>query len=417
MKRKQHPLITDLFNTLLACGYEGTIINTVSEDTHIIQIELMLPYHKEISDFEELLPNIIQEFNCTDGKITKRLGKNIIVLFGKHNLDKITFNDSYLIPDTLQIKLPSSYGYSLLDFADGASCHLLNGGTTRMGKTIFLLYMSTVLYLQTNGKIKLYITSTKAKDFYSFNGLSNVTINKDEIDFLLTLEEIIQEYKHRDSLLYSPSLEKATDAKSVKVIYPHMYHLFTPIFLIIDEYARFADNKEIQKKIIELVESAGYVNIHLIISTQRPDARTVLPPRIKGNLLARICFTTADEANSIIILDRKGAESLGRIPGRAILSDSEYNIVQIPKIDAVTSEDLLKPYKKGNKNDNINEPSNKETKGCTNNHVTNKVQNLFQKSNSENVFQSEHEPNKRLQSSYEKTVNGWNRLASPTVKR
>jgi hypothetical protein len=36
-----------------------------------------------------------------------------------------------------------------------------------------------------------------------------------------------------------------------------MYHLFKPMFLIIDEYGRFAENQDIQSKVMELVETAG----------------------------------------------------------------------------------------------------------------------------------------------------------------
>jgi S-DNA-T family DNA segregation ATPase FtsK/SpoIIIE len=407
--KKQHPLITDLFNVLLSCNYEGSIINKVSQDTHLIEAELTLPYHREISDFEELLPNIKQEFNCTDAKITKRLGKNITVLFGKRNLNDINFNETYLHPNTLQIELPSSYGSSILDFADGASCHLLNGGTTRMGKTKFLLYLSTVLYVQTKGNIELYITSTKAKDFFMFRGLAN--ISKTQEDFNDVLDILIEEYQKRDKLLYSPALEKSTDAKDVIEHYPHMAHHFKPIFLLVDEYARFSDNKEIQKKVIELTETAGYVNIHLIITTQRPDARTVLPPRIKGNLLARICFTTADEANSVIILDRSGAESLGRIAGRAILSDSEYNIVQVPLITTDQVLEQLKPFR-GNHHATINQ----NPKGTTNTELSSKIQDMFKESTSQIMFSEQHEPHQRMQSNHETVNNGWNRLASPTIK-
>jgi DNA segregation ATPase FtsK/SpoIIIE-like protein len=175
-----------------------------------------------------------------------------------------------------------------------------------MGKTSFLLYLCTILYLQTKGNSDLYITSTKAKDFYPFEGL--VTINQTQEQFSTSLDALLTEYQHRNQLLYSPTLTKATDHKSVMKHYPTYAKHFQPIFVIIDEYARFSENKEIQKKVQELVETAGFVNIHIIISTQRPDARTVLNPRIKSNLLARICFTTTDKNNSIVILDQEGGK-------------------------------------------------------------------------------------------------------------
>jgi hypothetical protein len=191
------------------------------------------------------------------------------------------------------------------------------------------------------------------------------------------LGEIIDEYKKRDALLYSPQFRKATDAKSIKKLYPDSYELFKPVFLIIDEYARFADSQRCQKLVTELVETAGYVNIHVIIASQRPDASTVLRPRIRANLLARMAFTTADRKNSEIIIDREGAEKLGKIPGRGILIDSDSYVIQVPLIDAPDCDELLKPYQIEERI--IDEQS---TKGCINHEVSNKIQSLLQESDS-----------------------------------
>jgi DNA segregation ATPase FtsK/SpoIIIE, S-DNA-T family len=402
--RKLHPIVRDIKEVLLATGFEESIIIDVSISDDKIQLILLLPYHADQEDLNDVLHNLKEELNATDVKITKRSGKKVTILFGKRSLENVSYT---LHPNTLKIELPSAFGSCILDFEDGASCHLLNGGTTRMGKTSFLLYMCTILYLQTKGQMKLYITSTKAKDYYPFKEIA--TISKDVSSFNSILDELIKEYQYRDSLLYSKELEKATDAKSVKKLYPHMYKFFQPVFVIIDEYARFSDIKEIQLKIQELVESAGYVNIHIIISTQRPDARTVLPPRIKSNLLARICFTTTDKNNSIVILDQEGAEKLGKIEGRAIYLDSDTNIIQVPHITTQECEELLQPYKKENNHDN---ETKQETTGSINNELSNKIQNLFKESIGEISIPQQQQPNERMQQSNEKNVSGWFLLES-----
>jgi DNA segregation ATPase FtsK/SpoIIIE-like protein len=271
------------------------------------------------------------------------------------------------------------------------------------------------MYIQTKGAAHIYITSTKAKDYYPFQNLPNCQISQTHTEFNLMLDEITQEYNNRNALLYSPALAKATDSKGVKKLYPHMYHLFQPIFVIIDEFSRFSDNQEIQNKVTELVETAGFVNVHVIISTTRPDARTVLKPRIKANLLARICFTTADTNNSIVILDKEGAENLGRIEGRAIFLNSETNIIQVPYMSYQQCEELLQPYKKEIVNNDT--PNHKEIQRPENHQLTNKIQNLFKESDSTFDIQTELEPNKCLQPHDEKIINGWFRLASETDKR
>jgi hypothetical protein len=412
--RKQHPILTSIKEVLLATGYEHTYIIEVSQDTNVIMVKLMLPYHIDLDEFKDILENLKQELNAHDYKITEQQGKKITILFGKRELTMVDFNNELLNMNSLKVSLPNAFGCSYLDFSDDASCHLLIGGTTRTGKSSFLLYLASTIYTQTKGKSSFYIVSTKAKDFYSLNNLKNVKIARFENELLDILEELINEYKLRDEYLYSKYLEKATNAKDVLKHYPSKYYLFQPIFLIIDEYARFSDNRDIQKLIMELAETAGYVNIHLIIATQRPDARTVISPRIKANLLSRICFTTTDANNSILVLDQEGAEKLGRIKGRAIFLDGETNIIQVPKIESDSFESLLKPYKK--ENVTHEESTNKETTGSNDSTLTNKIQDMFKESISFNDLQEQYSSNQRMQSSDEASINGWFRLASKEGK-
>jgi hypothetical protein len=413
--RKQHPIITSIKEVLLSTGYEHTYIIEVSQDTNVIMVKLMLPYHIDLDEFKDILENLKQELNANDYKISEQQGKKITILFGKRDLSNVEFQKELLNMDSLKISLPSSFGCSYLDFEDDASCHLLIGGTTRTGKSSFLLYLASTIYTQTKGKATFYIVSTKAKDFYSLNELQNARIARFESELEEILNDLIIEYKLRDQYLYSKDLEKATNAKDVLKHYPNKYYLFQPIFLIVDEYARFSDNREIQKLIMELAETAGYVNIHLIISTQRPDARTVISPRIKANLLSRICFTTTDANNSILVLDQEGAEKLGRIKGRAIFLDGETNIIQVPKIEPDSFESWLKPYKKEIV---IHEEStNKETTGSNDSTLANKIQDMFKESISLDGVPEQHPSDQRMQSGHETPVNGWFRLASKEGKR
>jgi hypothetical protein len=398
-----------IYDVLLQTGFEHTVILDIIQDENILSAKLIMPPSIDLDDLETILPNLKQELNAVDVKLGKIKGKKVEILFGMRDLSKSTY---HIREDTLKIELPSAYGVSILDFADGASCHLLNGGTTRMGKTNFLLYVCTLLYVQTKGDIDFYITATKLKDFYPLFGLPNVRTAKGADEFDIMLDDLIRLYQFRDSLLYSSELIKATDAKDVKSMYPDKYYLFRPVFVIIDEYARYADNREIQLKVMELVETAGYVNIHVLISTQRPDARTVLPPRIKGNLLARICFTTTDKNNSIVILDTEGAEKLGKIPGRAIYLDSDLNIIQVPRMTANNSMKLLKPFRKDAKK-NVNE----NTEGSANPSLSEKVSNLFKGSDSGIGIQREQQSGRCSKSSNEKIGNGWFLLADTKDKR
>lgn len=375
MRIVKKKIIKNTVRLLIDKQFTNSVIQEISIGKDMVKIVIDLPVRKEVDDLLSIVPNLTQQFNGLDYR-WKSKGKRVYIEIGRKDLSSINFNNSY-ISDSLKLKIPTSFGYTYIDFSDGASCHLLNGGTTRMGKTYFLLYLTTLMYLQNQGNISLYITSAKIKDYYPFINVPNVTLSKTHEDMIHILDTLITEYRSRDTLLNTPALLKATDAKTVLKYYPDKYHLFRPIFLVIDEFARFADNKEIQKKVTELVETAGFVNIHVIIASQRPDAKTVLKPRIKANLLCRICFTTTDKNNSLLILDREGAEKLGKIPGRAILQNTDSEIVQIPKMDAETSFSLLTPYRK-----EVMSDEQKVTRS-TNNTLANKIQNLFKESYSD----------------------------------
>jgi hypothetical protein len=407
MKKKR--IIKSVFQVLLKTGFEDGYILKVYQDEHL-HVNIKIPPQKDLSDLMEILPNLKQELNCLDVKLGNVNGKYVELIFGQHDLEDVPFIPDYLNPDSLKVTLISPFGKEYVDFEDGASCHMLNGGAPRMGKTIFLLYLSTMLYVQNQGNIQLYINSPKAKDFYPFQSIKNVHIESDFENVNAALDVMIEEYKARNKLLYSDVLKKATDAKKVRELYPHMYHLFKPMFLIIDEYGRFAENQDIQSKVMELVETAGFVNVHVIIATQRPDARTVLRPRIKQGLQARICFRVPDKNNSIVILDVEGAELLPTTKGRAILSDGDKKIIQVPYLTYPQCEELLQPFRSEL---HVNQSETRSTDS----ELSNKISSLFKEPLSQTNIHGEQQPGEHNQQSNETVSNGWFMLEHTKTKR
>lgn len=422
---RKHPITQKLFNVLLSLGFEDSYILDIEQNGDVIKANIQLASHCELEDLQSILQNLKQEVNALDIKIGIQNGKQIEILFGMKDLSEVPFNSKYIYPNTLQIELPSSFGSCILDFEDGASCHLLNGGTTRMGKTSLLLYLCCVLYLQ-NKQIHFYICSSKKQDFYPFFDNTSFDFAENEEELLLMLVSLNDEMNIRKEHFKMKELQKCTDSKSVKKRQPTFYHLFKPIFLVIDEYADYSHNREIQKLVENLVRKAGYINIHVIISTQRADARTTLPPQIKCCLSARICFTTTDKNNSIVILDEEGAENLGFIEGRAIFLDGQNNIVQVPFLDDENCDEIMSPFRmdsvqsteRTNGEDVNHEPStNKNQEGRTNIELSNKIQNLFTQSISNPIFQGKQQPRECDQPSDEAHVSGWFRLASEERER
>ena len=83
------------------------------------------------------------------------------------------------------------------------------------------------------------------------------------------------------------------------------------IVIIIDEVGDLimSMKKEVESHIIRLAQKSRAAGIHLILATQKPTV-DVVTGLIKSNLPARICFQVASRADSMVVLDEKGADKL-----------------------------------------------------------------------------------------------------------
>ena len=83
------------------------------------------------------------------------------------------------------------------------------------------------------------------------------------------------------------------------------------VVIIIDEVADLmaAAAKQVVPNISRLTAKARAAGIHLILATQRPDAK-VITGTIKANIPGRVAFKTATSIDSRTILDDTGAENL-----------------------------------------------------------------------------------------------------------
>ena len=82
------------------------------------------------------------------------------------------------------------------------------------------------------------------------------------------------------------------------------------IVLFIEELADLVmAGGEHEKQIIRLAQKARAAGIHLVLATQRPDAKT-FSGLIRSNIPARIALRVQKSSESNIILDQIGAEDL-----------------------------------------------------------------------------------------------------------
>ena len=320
-------------------------VRDIRRDGNTFKMDLLLPYNITAADVQEHVMGM-EQVTSSHIRFSYSGGPTCTLEFGYSDFrDRMPYvHKKY---DPLTIPLYTPFGTRFIDFRDESCCHLLIGGTTRMGKTTLIRLMITLLIHGTNGKVCIKAIDNKVNDLYMFRNVPQVEVGETEDEAVTMLTDVLQEMENRKRLL--KQYGDCMDAKEFREKHPE--HPMDPMFVIIDEYGRFADHQPLQELVIRLVEMAGYVDIHMVVASQRPDAQSVLKPRIKANLLTRICFTTVDDKNSIVVLDVPDAAKLNRIKGRAVLLDGFPEVVQVPYLSTDMTRKLMQPFEKIVKDD------------------------------------------------------------------
>jgi S-DNA-T family DNA segregation ATPase FtsK/SpoIIIE len=108
----------------------------------------------------------------------------------------------------------------------------------------------------------------------------------------------------KDLLKERMQIETDEEMASIPIKLPYLV-------LIIDELAdlMMTSAKEVEFYLCRIAQKSRAVGIHLIVSTQRPQAN-VVTGLIKSNLPSRIAFRVASRLDSRIVLDQNGGEVL-----------------------------------------------------------------------------------------------------------
>ena len=109
------------------------------------------------------------------------------------------------------------------------------------------------------------------------------------------------------------------------------------IVVVMDEVADLIQSvKEVEGYILRLTQKSRAAGIHLILATQKP-TKEVFTGLIKTNLTARIAFRVSSKMDSMVILDRTGAEQL---LGRGDMLFSQNNEITRGQGAYVTDEEI-----------------------------------------------------------------------------
>ena len=214
-----------------------------------------------------------------------------------------SYHENFILPVCVGV---DEYGAARFEDLAGAP-HLLIGGTTGSGKSVFV---RTLLHSQFDlckgqDKLEVAILDPKKVDYRIFENeedLYEERILDDYEEMYQFLLGSVEESERRYSLMKQYGVQKLAQLpENIRPCYR---------VIVVDELANLLKHHDgIEKQLMMLSEKARASGIHLILSTQRPDAK-VLDGTLRSNLPARIALSVQKSTESKIILDETGAEKL-----------------------------------------------------------------------------------------------------------
>lgn len=224
--------------------------------------------------------------------------------------------------------------------------HMVLGGLTRMGKTVFLKVLLTTLIEANPENAHVYLIDLKEKglEFSEFSNLKQVVKVADSVEKAHhVLGRIMEKIEERGKLMKENGYKNIVETKE-KDRY----------FIIVDEGAVVAPAKGLPRAVNKIREECQYMlsyiatvsgglGFRLILATQYPTV-TSIPSVVKQMSDAKLGFRLPTRVASEVVLDESGLEILPSLPGRAIYKTDRLTEIQVPYISDEMMWNVLKQY-------------------------------------------------------------------------
>jgi S-DNA-T family DNA segregation ATPase FtsK/SpoIIIE len=205
------------------------------------------------------------------------------------------------------------------DLAEPTMTSILVAGTSGSGKSIFLRAVVIALAMEAGpDEVQFTLIDPKRVTFTDLGDLPHLRrpasdgpdpagpIIMDIQAAAETLDVLVREMEERYQRFNAYGVADVESYNRTHQPLPHQV-------VVIDEYADLMTDKELKgltesgiQRLCQMGRAAGF---HIILSTQRPDAK-VVTPLIKANLQLKVALKVTTAANSQIIIDQPGAERL-----------------------------------------------------------------------------------------------------------
>ena len=293
-------------------NYFNATVEEVNTGTAITRYDIKVQ-PKAIKYFLKLLREFNAFFDTNDCRLFQN-GKLVCLEVPNKYVGTYRFSDCIASLQTITNhtgKLYVSIGESLncknIIYDLVSMPHLLIGGGTGSGKSIFLHNLILSLLLQYSSKeVNLILIDPKEVEFNFYRNapqVREVVVNaevacrriRDLCDEMDNRYKIFSDIGVRDIESYN----KKSEIKMTRIV------------VFIEELADLIiqQGSDIISNITRLVVKARACGIHIILSTQRPEAE-FMTGKLRSNFQCSVAFATASQFDSKMIIGTKGAEKL-----------------------------------------------------------------------------------------------------------
>lgn len=226
----------------------------------------------------------------------------------------------------------------------GAIKTMLLTGDTRSGKTMFLHSMLTsLMYHNSSDDLKFIIMDATGVNYLEYKDnpyLAKPIISSND-EILECLKWVNEEQDRRYSLMIE---------KKVKTISEYNKHCeehekLPNLVVIIDEIAYMMHDRKLSKEfeanIVRISQRIRSSGIYLILTTQQTSVE-VVTGLIKCNSNARVAFTMHSVGQSLIALERSGAESLTGFGDMLFLDSASFGYAERIQGTYLSDDEIVK---------------------------------------------------------------------------
>jgi len=201
--------------------------------------------------------------------------------------------------------------------------HLLIAGTTGSGKSVFINNLIAGLVCKNTAKeMRFVFIDPKMVELAAYKKLPHLAcpvISDIRTDAKTLLNRMVDEMEKRYASMLALETRNIQEFnEAIRTRSQSEFEKFTGewqplpyVVFLIDEFADMVLTlgKEAEELITRLAQKARAAGIHLVIATQRPSV-DVVTGLIKANFPTRVAFRVQSGADSRVILDQSGAETL-----------------------------------------------------------------------------------------------------------